>query len=685
MSDERAISASHRARLAVAYLRQSTPTQLRNNPESTARQYALAEEAARLGWETAKIVVIDADLGRSGRSGTVRTGFQELVSRVCLGEVGAIFGLEVSRLARSSADLQRLLEFCSLTDTLVVDADGVYNLRQFNDRLLLGLKDVMAVAELHVLAGRLLESKRAAARRGELRLTLSIGYVYDADGHLVMDPDDTIRQAVADVFVAFATSGSAYGVVAAFAERRFPKRVSGGAWAGDVRWGRLTHGRVLRMLANPVYTGTYVYGRHQSRRIVQPDGTIRLKTVEVPREEWAVILRNHHPAYLSWETYLANQERLAQNHTAGGAHPVRTGDALLQGIVLCGTCGRGMGPVYRAGRQPVYKCSRSALDGEHPLGYPAVRAEIIDAAVARRLLEVIAPDQIALAFQAADEVEARRAGRIRAVELQLERARYEAARAERAYHQCEPENRLVARSLEQRWEAKLAALAEAEAALAAVRADTVPLPSRDILEALARDVPALWDAPTTSARDRKRVLRALIADVTLRWVPTTKAVHVGIRWRSGASEELVVQLPSHPAPVHRRTPRAAVDLIRTMAARTNEEIIAALHAAGLCRIGGQPFDVAAIHRIRHAHHILVPPFQPAPGTLPVREVAQRLELRIGRVYDWIRAGTLEVHRDPRGRMSVPFSPQIEEACRQRIARSGYPDRAIPKTVARGAV
>jgi hypothetical protein len=202
-----------------------------------------------------------------------------------------------------------------------------------------------------------------------------------------------------------------------------------------------------------------------------------------------------------------------------------------------------------------HKCSRSALDGEPPLGYPAVRAEIIDAAVARRLLEVIAPDQIALAFQAADEVEARRAGRIRAVELQLERARYEAARAERAYHQCEPENRLVARSLEQRWEAKLAALAEAEAALAAVRADTVPLPSRDILEALARDVPALWDAPTTSARDRKRVLRALIADVTLRWVPTTKAVHVGIRWRSGASEELVVQLPSHPAPVHRRTPR----------------------------------------------------------------------------------------------------------------------------------
>jgi excisionase family DNA binding protein len=684
MSDERAITASHRERLAIAYLRQSSPAQMRENPESTARQYALAEAAARLGWTASKILVIDADLGRSGRSGTVRTGFQELVSRVCLGEVGAVFGLEVSRLARSSADLQRLLEFCSLTDTLVVDADGVYNLRQFNDRLLLGLKDVMAVAELHVLAGRLLEAKRAAARRGELRLPLPVGYIYDDDGHVLMDPDDEIRQAVADVFAAFEAGGSAYGVVTALAQRRFPTRANGGAGAGDIRWGRLNHARVLRMLANPVYTGTYVYGRNQSRRVVQPDGTIRLKAVEIPRGEWAVALRNHHPAYLSWETYLANQCRLEQNYAAGGAHPVRTGAGLLQGIVLCGICGRGMGPIYRAGR-PIYKCTRAVNDGIHTPGFPSIRAEIIDAAVVRRLFEIMTPDQIALAFQAADEVEARRANRIRAVELQIERARYEAARAERAYHQCEPENRLVARSLEQRWEAKLAALAEAEAALAGVRADSAPLPSRDTLEALARDVPALWDAPTTSARDRKRVVRALIADVTLRWASTTKAIHVGIRWRSGASEELVVHLPPRLARVPRRTPRAAVDLVRAMAACTNDEIMAALHAAGLYRIGGQPFDVAAIHRIRHAHHIAVPPFQPAPGTLTVREVAQRLRVKTGRVYDWIRAGTLEIHHGPRGRVSVPFSPQIEAACRQRIARSGSLSRAVPKAVVRGAV
>jgi len=668
MSDARVITACHRERLAIAYLRQSSPAQVRENIMSTARQYALAEEAARLGWETAKILVIDADLGRSGRSGTIRIGFQELVSRVCLGEVGAIFGLEVSRLARSSADLQRLLEFCSLTDTLIVDTDGVYDLRQFNDRLLLGLKDVMAVAELHVLAERLLESRRAAARRGALRFSLPIGYVYDDDGHTIIEPDEEIRHAVADVFTAFEIAGSAYGVVAAFRQRRFPRRVYGGVWAGDIRWGRLTRSRVLSILSNPAYTGTYVYGRYRSQRTVHPDGTIRLKTVELPREEWMVVLPNHHPTYISWETYLANQRRLEQNYTAGGARPVRTGDALLQGIVLCGGCGRVMSTAYPA-RKAVYTCTRARQDGTHTPACRSIRADVIDEAVARRLLEIMAPEHVALALQAADEVEARRANRIRAVELQVERARYDAARAERAYHQCEPENRLVARSLEQRWEATLTALAEAEAALTEARADTASLPSREALEALACDVPTLWNAPTTLARDRKRVLRALIADVTLRSAPGSKVVRVGIRWQSGASEELVVQRPA-PAPVLRR-PNAAVELVRTLAAQTNEEIVAALHAAGLSRSGGRPFDVAAIRWMRYAYRIPVPPFHPGPGAMTVREVAQRLGLNNGTVYEWIKAGTLEVHRDPLGRLSIPFPPHIEEACRQRIASSGH--------------
>src|SRR5262249_37782198 len=256
-------------RFAMIYVRQSTLTQVREHTESTARQYALTETAQRLGWDPSKIFTIDADLGLSARSASRRVGFKELVSRVCLGEVGAIFGLEVSRLARSFADPQRLLEFCSLSDTLIVDADGIYDLRNFNDRLLLGLKGTMSEAELHILAGRLQESKRAAARRGELRFPLPVGYVYDEDGHTVMDPHDEIRAAVHDVFAAFAETGSAYGVVGRFQGRPFPRRAYGGVWAGEIRWGRLTHGRVRGVLGNPAYTGADVFGRYHSGRVVE--------------------------------------------------------------------------------------------------------------------------------------------------------------------------------------------------------------------------------------------------------------------------------------------------------------------------------------------------------------------------------------------------------------------------------
>src|SRR5215217_6145262 len=306
-------------RLAVVYVRQSTLAQVRDHGESTLRQYALVEDAERLGWPTERILVIDADLGLSGRGGTARSGFKDLVGRVCCGEVGAVFGLEVSRLARSSADLQRRLELCSLTDTLIVDGDGVYDLGQFNDRLLLGLKGTMSEAELHLLAGRLQGARRAAAERGELRFPLPVGYVYDDDGATVMDPDAEVAAAVTDLFAAFRAGGSAYQVVAAFKGRRFPLRAYGGVWAGQLRWGRLTHSRVLGILANPAYAGTYVFGRYHSRRVVEPDGTVRTTIAELPREEWPVVVHDHHPGYISWDDYLANQARLAANLTNAGA------------------------------------------------------------------------------------------------------------------------------------------------------------------------------------------------------------------------------------------------------------------------------------------------------------------------------------------------------------------------------
>src|SRR6266851_243462 len=321
MSTPNKIRATHLQRTAIVYVRQSTMAQVRDNRESQARQYGLVEEAARLGWPASKIDVIDADLGISGRSAERRTGFREVVSRVCLGEVGAIFGLEVARLARSNADLARLLELARLTDTLVIDADGVYDLREFNDRLLLGLKGAMSEAELHILAGRLHGAKRAAAERGELRFALPVVYVRDAEGATIIDPDQEVTAAVADVFAAFQATGSAYGVVGAFTSRRFPRRAYGGAWAGELRWGRLTHSRVLGVLSNPAYGGAYVYGRYRSRRTVAPDATIATKMVELPRSEWAVVIHYHHPGYIDWETFLRNVARLQRNRTNAGARP----------------------------------------------------------------------------------------------------------------------------------------------------------------------------------------------------------------------------------------------------------------------------------------------------------------------------------------------------------------------------
>jgi DNA invertase Pin-like site-specific DNA recombinase len=660
------IRRTHLERRAFVYVRQSGLAQVRNHTESTARQYGLAGEATRLGWEASRIVVIDEDLGISGRTASARAGYRELVGRVCLGEVGAILGLEVSRLARSSADLQRLLEFCSVSDTLIIDSDGTYDLANFNDRLLLGLKGTMSEAELHLLAGRLHGAKQAAAGRGALRFPLPVGYVYDEARATVMDPDEEIQAAVRDLFRAFAARGSAYGVVGAFAERRFPRRAYGGAWAGEIRWGRLTHGRVLSVLANPAYAGAYVFGRYRSRRTLTPEGTIRTKLISLPLPEWAVLIRDHHPGYISWETYLANRERVTAHCTHHGARPEREGSALCQGIVRCGSCGRGMATTYPAG-EAAYDCSRTRSDHTKTLGCRSVLAAVIDGVVTQRLLQVMAPEEIALALAAADEVADRHARSHRALELRAERARYEAARAERAFHHCDPDNRLVARSLEQRWEAQLKELAEAERELACDTRKS-PMPPREEIEALAQDLPRLWAAPTTSAKDRKRLVRSLVADVTVMSEPGGPRLGIGIRWRSGAAEEVVTHRWESAAQ-SRRTPAAVVDLVGRLAPeRTDAEIAKALNAEGRTTGTGRSFDGDAVRWVRFAHGIHSRSLL-APGELTVEQVASQLGISAGVVYYWIGHGQLEARRGIAGRWCIPFSAEIERGCRERIASS----------------
>ena len=680
MNGEQKITSSHRDRTALIYLRQSSMAQVRDHTESTRSQYGLAETAAALGWARTLIEVIDTDLGISGKWGVAREGFTELVTRMCRGDVGAIFGIEITRLARSNADVARLAEFARITGTLLIDPDGVYDPADVNDRVLLGFKGTMGEMELHVMAQRLQANKRAAAERGELRTPLPVGYVHDDAGDVVIDPDAEVQAAIRDVFAAFAACGSAYGVVAAFKDRRFPLRAYGGAWAGQLRWGRLTHARVLGILKNPGYAGAYVFGRYASHRTVDPSGMVHTAMTERPRAEWPVLIKDHHEGYITWADYLANEARLAANHTAAGARPPREGTALCQGIISCGSCGKPMMTNYHTDQRPSYECS-SRRDRLTTPSCRTVVAACVDDAVAGALLDALTPSQIVLALAAADEVAGRHQRVSRAAELALERARYDADRAERAFCQVEPDNRLVARSLEARWEARLAALAEAEQALQAAQDTLPPLPSRDDLEKLAADLPGLWNAPTTSARDRKRLLRTLIADVTVLPEPDRGKARIGIRWHTGATDELTIDRPVHPGTA-RRTPAAAIELARQLGPATgNDELAARLNAAGYRTGHGREFDIDAVQWIRHAYKIPVP--DPCgPGEISVAEAARRLGCSTGVIYHWIHTGQLTARRGPAGRFCIPWNAQAEAGCCTRIAQSAHLGRAArPRTLA----
>ena len=399
MNGEHKITSSHRERAAICYLRQSSMAQVRQHTEPARSQYGLADTAAALGWPAASIEVTGTDLGISGKWGVAREGFTELVARVCTGEVGAIFGIEITRLARSNADVARLAEFARITGTLLIDPDGVYDPADVNDRVILGFKGTLGEMELHVMAQRLQASKRAAAGRGELRTPLPVGLVHDDAGDIVIDPDAGVQAAIADVFAAFTACGSAYGVVAAFAGRRFPLRAYGGAWAGQLRWGKLTHARVLGILKNPGYAGAYVFGRYTSRRTVDPGGTVHTSITERPRAGWPVLIKDHHEGYIAWADYLANEATLVANHTAAGARPPREGTALCQGIIGCGSCGKPVMTNYHTDQRPAYECS-SRRDQLTTPSCRSVAAACVDAAVAGALLDALTPGQVALALSA---------------------------------------------------------------------------------------------------------------------------------------------------------------------------------------------------------------------------------------------------------------------------------------------
>src|SRR6266571_5209451 len=388
------IADRHLSRQACIYIRQSTMGQVRFNQESTERQYNLASKAQSLGWNPEQIRILDRDLGQSGARIANREDFKTLVSDVAMGQVGAIFSLEASRLARSNQDWHRLLELCAITNTLVIDEDGCYDPAEFNDGLVLGMKGTFAQAELHIIRARLHGGTIAKAHKGELHFALPVGFVFD-DDKTALDPDQEAQGAVRTVFELFERESSAYAVVRRFQELglRFPRRSYGGAWDGKLLWGRLTHSRVLGILANPSYAGTYVFGRHQACKQIGPTGEIRTQSRQMPQNEWRVVIPDHHPGYITWDQFLTNRHRLAANRTNCEvlAGPAREGLCLLQGVLLCGICGRRLSTRYtgNGGLYPSYDCnsrSRDASPLRHCMSLPA---KPLDDAIAARLLTAV--------------------------------------------------------------------------------------------------------------------------------------------------------------------------------------------------------------------------------------------------------------------------------------------------------
>ena len=679
------VQETHRQKLACIYLRQSTLKQVRQHPESTERQYALREKALQWGWPPERILMLDHDLGISGTQMANRPDFKRLVAEVSLQKVGAVFALEASRLSRSDLDWHRLVDLCGWTDTLLIDEDGAYNPGDFNDRLLLGLKGTMSQAELHFLRVRLQGAKLTKARKGQLRFPLPVGFVYADPEGIVLDPDQEVQGAVRLVFTAFGQTASAYGVVQHFAEHQllFPKRSYGGVWNGQLRWGRLNPGRVLGLLRNPAYTGAYVFGRYRTCKRFSPTGQMHHTVRPMPLADWQVNLPNQHPGYISWEEYLANQQRLAQNQTNGcpGAtgSAAREGPALLQGLLVCGQCGRRLSPRYigEHGSLVWYACNwrRRELAGKSCW---SVRGDRLDEAIAQRILSALLPAQVALALAALTEVEQRDHALDHQWQLKIQRAEYEGQLAQRRFEEVDPANRLVAATLEQRWEH---ALRQLEALRQQYRQyqekQTPPLSPEQQTQVrlLANDLPRLWQTATTTAKDRKRILRLLLKDITLEKRPATHQAILHLRWQGGATEDLVIDLPLKAAD-RWRYPERLVNKVRQLAQQqTDQQIALALNQEGLHSAKGRAFTPSMIAWIRGKHRIPAPVLQ-QPGELTVRQLSQKFAVSQYVVYYWLQQGLVTARRpQPKGRIWITLTPQQEQELQtwvtssERIAKS----------------
>ena len=680
MTDPSKIKPTHTQRAAFVYLRQSTPAQVGHNRESTARQYALADKACQLGWSKQQVVIIDEDLGLSGSSAGKRSGFTRMTSEVALAHAGIILGLEVSRLARNNAGWYRLLELCGITDTLIGDNHGVYHPALFNDRLLLGLKGAMSEAELHILRARLDGGIRNKAARGELRRGLPVGLVWgEADGEVLFHPDEAVAGAMRTVFDRFAEFGSARRVWLWLCSEGWSFPLQDGPH-GEVRWVSPTYTAIHHILTNPVYAGAYAYGKRRCERYLDEHGSVKKRMRHLPIHQWAVLIPGHHPGFIDWETFQTNQARLDTNtrpqpHQAGGA--VREGSALLQGLAICGHCGRKLRTHYRGrNSSPGYHCAGKDIVQGRGVYCLNVGGLAIEQAVANAFLEAVTPAAAEATWLAVQQLHTNHGAALAQWRLEIERLRYQAQKAERHYRTVEPENRLVARGLETEWENRLRDLAAAEAELRRREQQqprTIGPEQLQRIQALGADLRQVWTAAATTDRDRKELLRTLLEEVAMNLKRAEGHAHLTLRWRGGAITILDVTVPRF-RPCGPRTDEDTISLLGRLAVLYPDEVIAGiLNRQGRKTATGERFTANQAGSLRRYRNIprFQPPAEPPNGELAtIRQAARLLGLNTSTIHRWLNDGFIAGEQVTPG---APWQIRITGELRARIVEQAPPD------------
>ena len=623
------IKAHHLERAAYVYVRQSTPHQVRSHLESKERQYALAGRAEQLGF--GKVVVIDEDLGRSGAGTQERPGFGRLLTSVCQGLAGAVLALEASRLARNNRDWHHLVDLCALTETLLVDSDGIYDPRQLNDRLVLGLKGSMAEFELGLLRQRAREAFEQKVRRGFALWEVPVGFIRTEEGRIEKTPDRQVQQAVATVFQKFEQLGSARQATIWFREEQIPVPQTKPGTAGqEVIWKLPSSGRIRQMLNNPCYAGAFAYGKTTVRTRIEGGRARHSSRYRKPHRDWKVLLIDHHPGYISWEEYLENQQRLEANvasYEKESTGAAKLGAALLSGLLRCGRCGRKLQVVYSGtgGRVPRYVChgDRGDRESNRCLTVGSLR---LDRAVVQSVLTAIQPAGIEAAVKLTECAQVEEDEKRQALALALERARYEEKRARRQFDAVEPENRLVASELETRWNSALAQVAEAEARLIAAgkAPEALSEPQKQELTALSEDLIALWNHPEAPVQLKKRILRTVLTEIVIDHEPDSTTHRLRLHWAGGVHTELHVERAKSGQ--HRYSAdRSVVELVSELAKVCKDKVIAAI----LNRLGyktGQEktWNASRVAGLRGYHKIA--PFQQQDGWVTLEEAARDLQV-----------------------------------------------------------